>query len=425
MALDLPEDDLPALRAVLRSWIREAAPAGLAYLTDWRARADLPGGTVCADQEEEFRTSEHALSRAWEQTCLDAGLVCPGWPREYGGRGWGPVQLSVLDEECFRAGVPRVDRLQGESMVGPSIMHHGTDVQKAELLPKILSGEHRYCQGFSEPSAGSDLAAAALRGELRGEELVLTGQKVWTSRYTAANMIFVLCRTDPDAPKHQGLSYVLADFGSQNGMDVRPTRQITGARDFAEVFFDGARAPLSNVIGGLGNGWKVVQTTLANERVGSGRTTTMLVLARLREFEQLADLAVRTGRARDPVLRQRLAWAYSRVQVLRFTWLRILGELSAGRDPGPAMTTWKLFWSEYHTALGEIAVEVLGAAALVRPSVPVDDYAVDQWQQVLLASRSGTIYAGTSEIQRNIIGESVLGLPREPKVLSGMGERRG
>jgi alkylation response protein AidB-like acyl-CoA dehydrogenase len=413
MRLELALSDRMAIRRTLREWIRQTASAELRDLNDWRARADVPGGTVCSDEARDVRAREHPAYQLWEQAWLDAGLVCAGWPEQYGGRGWGPVELSILDELCFQEGVPPISRLTGESMVGPALMQHGTDAQKAIFLPKVISGEHKYCQGFSEPGAGSDLAAASLAGKVVGDELVMSGQKVWTSRYNDANMIFILCRTDPSAPKHAGLSYVLADYGPHNGMDIRPIRQLTGAREFAEIFFDGARAPLGNVIGGLGNGWQVVLTTLADERFGSGRTTTMVVLSRMRELAFLFAEARSNGRMNDPSIRQRLAWAYCQVESMRISWVQILEQIAAGNDPGRAASIWKLRWSEYHAASGDLAMNIRGAQGLVVPEA--DEYAVDVWQLLFLASKSSTIYAGTSEIQRNIIGETVLGLPREPK----------
>jgi alkylation response protein AidB-like acyl-CoA dehydrogenase len=409
-----PGATLEEFRSEVRSWLAKHVPDGLAESFDWRARADLPGSVSSLQSEEELaRAQEQPPFREWEERCLEARLVCPAWPEQYGGRGWDPARTSVFDEECYWAGIPRVDRLQGESMVGPSIILHGTEEQKAYFLPRIISGEHRYCQGFSEPDAGSDLAAVATRGVVDGDHIVMTGQKLWTSRFSVANMIFVLCRTDPEAPKHRGLSYVLADFSPDNGIQVRPVRQITGAQEFGEVFLDGTRAPLSNVVGGLNHGWQVVQTTLSNERVGGGRVTSLMCLAREREFWALVETAREHGKAADPLVRQQLAWAYTNVELLRFTWQRIRAAVSAGGEPGPEATTWKLLWSEYHADLGAAAVNIVGPEAMIRPEGP--GYATDPWQDVFLTSRSGTIYAGTSEIQRNIIGERVLGLPREPR----------
>lgn len=407
--------ELSELRGWLRSWIADNAPAGLADVIDWRVRADLPGSVGSLQNERELAEAQrHPLFLEWERRCLAARLVCPAWPLDHGGRGWETPEMTVLDEECFRAGVPRVDRVQGESMVGPSIILHGTEEQKAYYLPKIISGEHRYCQGFSEPDAGSDLAAAATRGVVREDRVEITGQKVWTSRFAVANMIFVLCRTDTSATKHKGLSYVITPFTpDENGIQVRPIRQLTGAEEFAEVFFDATVAPLRGVIGGLGNGWQVVQSTLGFERGAAGRATSMLIQARWRELDRLVDLARRTGRGRDPLVRQRLAWARTQVQIMQSSWQRTVSEIEAGRTPGAQLSTWKLMWSEYHLELGAIAMDIAGEQALVRPEG--SGYPVDEWQDAFLVAHSGTIYAGTSEVQRNIIGEHVLGLPREPR----------
>jgi alkylation response protein AidB-like acyl-CoA dehydrogenase len=416
--LDIPDGVGPdELRPIVRSWMAANAPAGLADLLDWRARVDLPGsvGSVVSE-EQQAAAQRHPLFQEWERRCLAARLVCPSWPVEHGGRGWEAPEMTVLDEEFFAAAIPRVDRVQGESMVGPSIILHGTDEQKARFLPPIISGEHRYCQGFSEPGAGSDLASATTRGVVEGDDVVITGQKLWTSRFATANRMFVLCRTDPSAPKHRGLSYVLVDFTpGRNGIDVRPVRQITGASEFAEVFFDGTRAPLGNVIGGLGRGWQVTQSTLGYERAAAGRATTMLVQCRERELAALVQLARDNRRDKDPVVRQQLAWAHTQVRILRAAWERTVAEVEAGMVPGAQLSTWKLLWSEYHLKLGAIALDIAGPGALLRPEGT--GYRVDRWQDAFLVAHSGTIYAGTSEVQRNIIGEGVLKLPREPKVV--------
>jgi alkylation response protein AidB-like acyl-CoA dehydrogenase len=415
-SLDVPPEQL---RPRVRDWISENAPAGLTDLIDWRLRADLPGSVSSLQSESELASAHaHPLFKEWEQRCAQARLICPAWPTEYGGRGWDAPQMTILDEEFYRAGVPRVDRVQGESMVGPSIILHGTEEQKAYYLPRIISGEHRYCQGFSEPGSGSDLASVRTRAVIEADHLLITGQKVWTSRYTTANMIFVLCRTDPAAAKHRGLSYAITAFTpGHNGIEVRPIRQMTGAEEFAEIFFDDTKAPLSGVIGGLGNGWQVVQSTLGFERGGAGRATTMVLQARERELEQLVDLARQLGRHRDPVVRRELAWAKTQVTIMRSSWERTVAEVAAGGQPGPQMSTWKLAWSEYHLRLGALALRIVGPAAMLRPPGP--GYPLGHWQDAYLVAHSGTIYAGTSEVQRNIIGEHVLGLPREPRVLEG------
>jgi alkylation response protein AidB-like acyl-CoA dehydrogenase len=294
-------------------------------------------------------------------------------------------------------------------MVGPSIMVHGTEEQQRHFLPRIISAEDVYCQGFSEPGQGSDLAGVTTRGVVDGDELVITGQKIWTSGFYRANMIFILCRTDPDAPKHRGLSYVLTPF-KDNNIDARPVKQLTGSAEFGEEFIDGARAPLFNVIGGLNNGWRVAMTTLGHER-GGGATTSYLSYQR--QFTELVELAREVGRDQEPGIRDRLAWCHSHVQIMRYSGLRLMAQLAQGREPGPEASINKLFWSEYQQQVGELAVELLGAQALVRPDGK--GYRTSKWQNVFLASRAGTIFSGTSEIQRNIIAERALGLPREPQ----------
>jgi alkylation response protein AidB-like acyl-CoA dehydrogenase len=389
-------------RQSMRDWIATFAPPGLAELTDWNATGMTGGYDV------HLEALSSPLYGEWERRLLDAKLICPRWPEEFGGRGFTPLQLAIYAEELAKAGLPWVRRGFGENMVGPSIMMHGTAEQQAHFLPRIISAEHVYCQGFSEPGHGSDLAGVETRGVVDGDEIVITGQKLWTSGFRRANMIFVLCRTNPQAPKHRGLSYVLLPFGPDNFIDARPVRQMTGAAQFGEEFFDGARAPLFNVIGGLDNGWLVAMTTLGFER-GGGASTAHLRFEK--QFWELVELARSVGRDRDPLVRQELAWAYTHVQIMRFNGLRQLAAMAEGREPGPEASTSKLFWSEYSKRLGEIAADLMGARTLVRPEG--DGYPITPWQEVFLASRAGTIYSGTSEIQRNIIAERALGLPRE------------
>ena len=338
-----------------------------------------------------------------------ARLICPQWPAEFGGQGLDAVRVAVLNEEFHRAGVPRVIRGMGEGLVGPSVIVHGTPEQQAAFLPRIVSGEDVYCQGFSEPGNGSDLAGVQTRGEIDGDEIVITGQKVWTSGAARANRMFLLCRTDPAAPKHAGLSYVLIDF-TDPGVTYRPIRQMSGAAEFSEDFIDGVRAPLFNVIGGLNNGWRVAMTTLGHERGGAA---TVQHLAYEREFWELVETARKRGKTADPLVRQELARAYTSVQLMRFSGLRTLAQVAQGRPPGPEASVAKLFWSEYHKRLGEIAMAIEGPDALLRPDGA--GYPTTRWQNVFLASRAGTIYSGTSEIQRGIIGERALGLPKEPR----------
>jgi alkylation response protein AidB-like acyl-CoA dehydrogenase len=359
MDLDLGPE-IARFRAELRDWIAAEAPAGLAGLADWNTAVTAGGYR----REELAAAMEQPPYAAWEHKLAAARLICPQWPHEYGGQGMDAVRLAVLNEEFHRAGLPRVLRGMGEALVGPSVIVHGTPEQRAHFLPRIISGTDVYCQGFSEPGHGSDLAAVETRGAVDGDEIVITGQKVWTS----------------------------------------------GASEFCEDFLDGVRAPLFNVIGGLNHGWRVAMTTLGHER---GGRATVQHLGYEREFWELADTARKYGKAADPLVRQQLAWAYTSVQLMRFSGLRILAEMAEGRPPGPEASVAKLFWSEYHKRLGEIAMAITGADGLLRPEGA--GYPTTAWQNVFLSSRAGTIYSGTSEIQRTIIGERGLGLPKEPR----------
>jgi alkylation response protein AidB-like acyl-CoA dehydrogenase len=399
-----------AFRSEMREWIEGNIPAGLKELANWGWQP-VAGGRRGAARA---KAAADPVYREWERRLADAKLICAQWPVEFGGRGWDPLRFAVFSEELRRQGVPPVRRGMGESLVGPPIIVHGTPEQKAYFLPRIVSGEDIYCQGYSEPNHGSDLGAVETRGVVDGDELVITGQKTWTSGAQNANMIFVLCRTNPDVPKHRGLSYVLVPFSEENGVTVRPLRQMSGAAEFCEDFLDGARAPLFNVIGGLNNGWAPAMTTLGFERGGSATTAH---LGFERELWDLIDLARKNGKVHDPLIRQRLAWCYTQVQLMRFAGLRLLASLAEGRQPGPEASISKLFWSEYHKIFGEVVLDVIGADALIRPDG--DGYVTDDWQDVFFASRAGTIYSGTSQIQKNIIGERALGLPREPQRVEG------
>jgi alkylation response protein AidB-like acyl-CoA dehydrogenase len=347
---------------------------------------------------------------AWTQTLRDAGYLCVSWPKEYGGRGLSGIEVAVLNEEFARAGVPRVTMGMGEGLVGPAIILHGSEEQKSYFLPRIINGDDVYCQGFSEPDSGSDLASMKTRGLVDGDEVIVTGQKVWTSGFYAANMMFCLCRTDPDVPKHQGISYVLIPLeredGTSNGIEFRGLKQLTGESHFAETFLTEARAPLFNVIGGVNHGWKTAMTTLGNERGGSATTQHVQFRA---EAERLIEEARRRGKADDPRVRQQLAWAWTHVEIMRFRGLQILSALAESRDPGPSGSINKMFWSEYQRRMGEIALEIVGPESMI-----VGDRGWSRWQRTFLVSRSHTIWGGTAEIQRNIVGEKVLGLPKDP-----------
>jgi alkylation response protein AidB-like acyl-CoA dehydrogenase len=390
-------EEARAFQLEVREWLAANAPKELAGV---RAPRRAAGETK-------------RLLDAWADRLLDAGYMCVGWPTEYGGGGLSGVEVALLNEEFHRAGVPRVTRGMGESLVGPSIIAHGTDEQRAHFLPRIIAGDDRYCQGFSEPGAGSDLASLRTRGALQGDDIVINGQKVWTSWFWDATMLFCLCRTDETARPHAGISYVLIPLevdGEPNGVEFVPIRQMTGEGHFAETFIENARAPQFNIIGGLNNGWRVTMTTLSNERGGSATTQHV---GFQEELALLVEQARRLGRIDDPLVRDDLAWAHCKVEIMRMGGLRQLGASIAGKDPasvGSASAN-KVRWSEYERRIGELALDLLGAEALVVG----EDYDLSAWQQTFLTTRTHTIWGGTAEIQRNIIAERVLGLPKEPR----------
>jgi alkylation response protein AidB-like acyl-CoA dehydrogenase len=338
---------------------------------------------------------------AWDRHLAAAGLTCLGWPGEHGGRGASLEHRVVFAEEYARAEAPaRVNHL-GEELLGPTLIAFGSPEQQRRFLPEIVAVRELWCQGYSEPGAGSDLAAVRTRAVRDGEEWVIDGQKVWTSWAHVADWCFVLARTDPDVgSRHRGLSYLLVPM-RQAGVEVRPITQLTGTAEFNEVFFTGARTAADLVIGGVGNGWRVALGTLAVER---GVSTLGQQVGFRRELDALVELATRTGTVDDPVLRDKLARARIGYEVMRAHARRTLG----ADDPGSSSVN-KLVWAAWHRGLGELAMEVLGAMSLVARGGPYD---LDRWQRLYLFSRADTIYGGSDEIQRNIVAERVLGLPR-------------
>jgi alkylation response protein AidB-like acyl-CoA dehydrogenase len=337
------------------------------------------------------------------------------------------LETVILAEEFAKAGVPQGGNndVFGIQMVGNTIIEWGTDEQKRHYLPRILSGEDKWCQGYSEPNAGSDLGNLGCRAVLDGDEWVVNGQKIWTSAGHLANWIFVLTRSDPTAPKHRGITFLLVPM-DQPGVEVRPIKMISGDSEFNEVFFTDARCPKENVVGGVNNGWAVAMTLLGFER---GEAAAVMPIRFRAELDRLLRLAKEFGRDQDPVIRQRLAWCYSKVEIMRFLGYRTLTQWLKGGTPGPEGSTFKINWSEYHQKATELAVDITGLAALVpsgrKPSsaFQTDDAGAPNstasWTTTFLTSRAGTIYAGTSQIQRNIIGEMVLGLPKEPRADAG------
>jgi alkylation response protein AidB-like acyl-CoA dehydrogenase len=400
--------DVEKFRAEVRQILAEELPP------DWRGIGAIP----TAGQTREFVLR-------WRDALHRRGLIGVAWPARYGGRGMSRLHQVVLVEELTRAGLPfgrQPLELTGFKMLGNTLLHWGTDEQKAEYLPKLLSGEARFCQGFSEPSAGSDLAAVRTRARLDGDEWVVDGQKIWTSGASECTHIFILARTDPDAPKHRGLSFLLLPL-DQPGVEVRPIRHMTGRGDeFCEVFFTGARTGAEQVVGPVNGGWGVARTLLTFERGEEAATNPVLFRA---EFERLTELARHTGAIHDPVIRQRLATAFARVEVMRYLGYRILTDVLEGKEVSAAASVSKLYWSEYHQKATELALDIEGLAGLIpagkgpsrqqRADDPGGDpLSSKAWWQVSLNARAGTIYAGTSEVQRSIIAERLLGLPREP-----------
>jgi alkylation response protein AidB-like acyl-CoA dehydrogenase len=345
--------------------------------------------------------------RAWEKKLASGGWTCVGWPREYGGRGATLMQQVIVFEEYARAGGPgRLGHI-GEGLLGPTVIAFGSEEQKQRLLPPIVAGEAIWCQGYSEPNAGSDLANVQTRAHLDGSEWVLHGQKVWTSWAQWADWCFVVCRTDPASQRHKGLSYLLVPM-RQPGIEIRPIVQITGDSEFSEVFFDGARSAEANLVGAPGDGWKVALGTLAFER---GASTLGQQLQFQNELQQILEVAKQNGAANDPAIRQRLSHAWMGLQIQRYNALRTLSQPERAELPREAMIT-KLFWATWHRDLGKLAMDVLGMDAEIAAGAP---YELTRLQRIFLFTRSDTIYAGSNEIQRNLIAERALGLPREPR----------
>ena len=360
---------------------------------------------------------EHALfdeRLAWEQHLGAHGWTCVGWPKEHGGRGLSLHQQVIWFEEYARAGGPgRLGHI-GEGLVGPTVLAFGDDGQRARFLPGIVAGTELWAQGYSEPNAGSDLANVSTRAEPDGDDWRITGQKVWTSLAHWSDWVFVLARTNRDAvPKHRGISYFLMPL-RQDGVEIRPIRQITGTSEFNEVFFDGALARGADLVGGVDNGWKVAMGTLAFER---GASTLGQQMHFRNELDDIMAVARVNGRIDDPSVRQRLARAHAGLEIMRWNTLRVLSGAQDAAPPPATMIT-KLYWATWHRDLGVLAMDVLGPeATLADQSVaPGDGYELTARQRLFLFTRSDTIYAGSNQIQRNIIGERALGLPAEPKV---------
>jgi alkylation response protein AidB-like acyl-CoA dehydrogenase len=388
---DRPEDE--TFRKEIRAWLADHVVGEFAA---------LGGRGGSGDETYGFETRLE-----WERVLAEGGWTCIGWPVEFGGRGASIAHQVIFNEEYVKAKAPGRVSILGEGLIGPTIIQYGTPEQKARFLPPIVAGTELWCQGYSEPNAGSDLANVQTRAVLDGDQWVITGQKVWTSLAHQADWSFVVCRTDPGSTRHKGLSYLLVPM-DQPGVEVRPITQLTRTSEFNEVFFDGARTAADNVVGEVGDGWRVALATLAFER-GVGLLGHQLSFRR--ELDHLIEVAEANGRATDPLIRQRLARSYAELEILRFNTLRSLSGYDGPVAP-PEASIIKLYWATWHRDLGELAVDILGLSGLVADGFP---YELDEFQRTFLFSRSETIYGGSNEIQKNIIGERVLGLPPEPK----------
>ncbi|HVV77190.1 MAG TPA: acyl-CoA dehydrogenase family protein [Mycobacteriales bacterium] len=340
------------------------------------------------------------VRRAWERVLGGADWSCIGWPGPYG-RGATLMQQVIFAEEYAASGAPHRINHFGENLLGPTLLECGSEEQKQRFLPTIKVGEELWCQGYSEPGAGSDLAGVKTKAVRDGDEWVITGQKVWTSLAHIADWCFVVTRTDPESTRHAGLSYLLVPM-HQDGVEIRPIVQMTGTAEFNEVFFDGARTSVENVVGEVGDGWRVAMATLGYER---GVATLAQQIGFARELDDVLELARRTGAAKDPILADRLTQAWIELKVMRYTALRML----SNDKPGAEASVSKLLWAPWHQRLGELAMAVRGAAAL---DADAESGELDELQRLFLFSRADTIYGGSNEIQRDIIARRMLGLPR-------------
>jgi alkylation response protein AidB-like acyl-CoA dehydrogenase len=367
-----------AFRDELRAWFGE----------------NHPGAEPEGDEDRRY-----AWRRDFQRRLAGGGWAAVHWPREYGGRGATLTESAIFFEELGRSGAPLPANVLGLLLAGPTIMTWGTERQKERYLSPILTADEIWCQGFSEPDAGSDLASLKTRAVKDGDEWVLTGQKVWTSAAQYSKWCMLVARSDPDAPKHKGLTYFLMDM-EQDGVQIRPLRQITGEPEFNELFLDGARVPEENVLGGVGNGWKVALTTLMNERAGLG----FFLQVRLRQLlDRLIEEAAVEGLLEDPVVADRLGELHLRTEIVRLGAYRGLTTIEKYGQPGPEGSLTKWMWSDTNQRLTQLAAELLGPGAL---------RAGDPWAYELLRARGNSIEGGTTEVLKNIVAERVLGLPK-------------
>jgi alkylation response protein AidB-like acyl-CoA dehydrogenase len=378
----------------------------------WLA-ANIPEGWGTADAHAPEDSKERFdFLRAWQKKMHEAGWVAVHWPKEYGGRGASIIEQAIFIEEMARANAPQLINVLGLSLLGPTLIAYGTEAQKKRFLQNIMSADEIWCQGYSEPNAGSDLAALRSEAVLDGDHFVVNGQKTWTSFGHYADWCFGVFRTDPEAAKHKGLTYMLVDMHSP-GVSVRPLKQMTGESEFNEVFFKDVRVPVENVVGKVNDGWNIAIATLMFERGTLGASLQITFKRQIERLIELARTLDRGGRpaSEDPIIRQKLAQIYAEIEIFRLNQMRTLTRMSKAGVPGPEGSIQKIFWSEMNQRMQQVAMEMLGPYGQLTSESP---HAVDhgQWAHAYLRSRGNTIEAGTSEIQRNIIGHFVLGLPK-------------
>ena len=387
-----------SFRDEVRDWLKRSLPRS--WVERLHGGSDIP------------RPDAYEFLRQWQGKMNEAGFMGLTWPKESGGRGLTFMEEMILQQEMALAKAPPVLNILAVGMAGPTIIAYGTEEQKKRYPPKMLSCEEIWCQGYSEPNAGSDLASLQTRAVKEGEYYVVNGQKVWTSLAHMADWMMLLARTDPDAPKHKGITYFLLDMKSP-GVTVKPLKQITGDAEFNEVYFDNVRIHESHILGGLNNGWGVGLTTLMYERLALGFGIQVRLRIALDALVELARHTVKNGVpvTKDPVMRQKLAQMWIDTEVFKYTGARAITKLLKGELPGPEASTGKMMWVEGHQRLQELAMEIEGPFSQLTQGSP---WAVagGLWQHTFLRSRANSIEGGTTEIQRNIIGERVLGLPK-------------
>ena len=385
-------------REEVRDWIDKNIPGD--YGTDSWKRPEDPK----AQLDDSYK---------WMKTLHDGGWVGMDWPTEYGGRASTPIEQFIWMEEVSKFNTPGPINTIGVGMAGPTLMAHAKDHQKERFLEKILSGEEIWCQGFSEPNAGSDLAALKTSAVEDGDDYVINGQKIWTSVAHLADYCILLTRSDSSGAKHAGMTYMIVDMKSP-GIEVRPLVQITGDPEFNEVFFNDVRVPKENVLGGEGNGWMVAITTLMHERMNIAALLYGRIKKTLDEVVKMTQTIKRDGKpiCENPAIRQKLAYYHANVETQRLNNLRMRAEASATKDPGPIGSVFKLIWCKANMDLLEIAVDILGPYGEVIPGSDYQNSMLDDWMRHWLRSRANSIEGGTTEILKNITGERVLGLPR-------------